>query len=73
MESRRRSIAKALSWRVVAMLITAMVALLWTGEWELAAAIGLADTVIKLGLYYLHERLWVRIDLGKPKPPEYEI
>ena len=75
METKRRSIAKALSWRVIAMLITALIALIITREWKLAFAIGLGDTTVKIGLYYLHERLWLRSKYGiiEPKDPEYQI
>jgi len=34
---------------------------------------GLADTLIKLGVYYAHERCWLKVQFGKPKPPEYQI
>jgi len=39
----------------------------------LAAQIGLLDTVIKIGAFYTHERIWNRVGFGKVKPPEYEI
>ena len=31
------------------------------------------DGVVKIGMYFLHERIWNHIDYGRPKPPEYEI
>ena len=34
---------------------------------------GLIDSVVKLGLYFVHERIWNYIPLGRPKRPEYEI
>jgi uncharacterized membrane protein len=43
------------------------------GSLDLAARIGVLDTVIKIGAFYIHERLWNRIGLGKQKPPEYQI
>jgi len=73
METRRRSIVKALSWRLCATLVTAAVALAVTGELATALEIGLFDTAIKLGVYYGHERLWLNISFGKARPPEYEI
>ncbi len=73
MESHIRSIAKALSWRFLATLITFSVAWVITGQLTLAAEIGLADTLIKLGVYYSHERLWVRVRFGKLRTPEYQI
>lgn len=72
-DSHSRSIIKALSWRILATVITAIVALIITGDVLLAAKIGLIDTLIKLGVYYLHERFWNRISYGQIKPPEYTI
>lgn len=72
-ETQKRSIAKTLSWRVVATLITAVVTYVVTSEWKVAASVGLADTLIKLGAYYLHERSWARIEWGRSKLRDYQI
>jgi uncharacterized membrane protein len=64
---------KALSWRFIATLITFTVAWIVTDELTFAAEIGIADTLIKLGTYYLHERTWMRVEFGTLKRPEYEI
>lgn len=72
-DSHSRSIVKALSWRVLATAITVSVVLIITGKIRLAAEIGLLDTLIKLGVYYLHERIWNRVPYGRVKPPEYTI
>ena len=69
MDSRLRALAKATTWRIVALAITAACAWLVTGEVTYAALIGAADTVIKLGGYYVHERLWDRVRLGKGRVP----
>ena len=73
MESHYRTIAKAFSWRFVATVVTFFVAWIITGKLTLAAEIGLADSLIKLGAYYFHERAWMRVKFGKLKKPEYEI
>jgi uncharacterized membrane protein len=74
MESKTRSILKTLSWRVWATVITFFVVLYATGKLSFAAEIGLADTVIKLGAYFFHERMWNRISWGRPKSAmEYQI
>ena len=73
MESHVRTIMKALSWRFIASLVTFTVAWIVTGELAFAAEIGIADTLIKLGAYYLHERTWMRVAFGTLKKPEYEI
>lgn len=74
METKRRSIAKSLSWRFLAILITGTVAYWITGEATFAIEIGLLDTGIKLFIYYAHERAWQRIRFGMPPDkPNYQI
>ena len=74
METHRRSIAKALSWRLLATLITGCIVFLLTGRGEFAAKVGLADTLIKFAIYFAHERVWNRIPYGRErKEPEYSI
>ena len=58
MISNRRHLAKAITWRIIASTVTALIAL-WFGL--PAKAVGLvfaADLVIKFILYYAHERVW---------------
>ncbi len=73
MESRRRSVVKAVSWRVVATSITAIVAWVITESLQFAALIGGADTVLKLAAFYYHERLWMRVSYGRLRGPDFEI
>ncbi|MFH1742502.1 MAG: DUF2061 domain-containing protein [bacterium] len=73
METHRRSLMKSLSWRVVATVVTACAAWFITGEQESAAKIAALDTLAKIGIYYAHERFWIRIPFGRPKPPDYQI
>lgn len=60
--SRKRSLQKTISWRIVATVIKACVAYLLTGRADIAIEIGLLDTTIKLFAYYAHERAWERAD-----------
>ena len=73
MESHVRTIVKALSWRLLATTVTFAVAWFVTGRFTLAAEIGVADALIKIAVYYFHERAWIRVKFGKLKRPEYEI
>lgn len=57
-ELKVRSITKAASWRVIATLVTVSLVLVTTGRLELALAVGFWETMLKLALYYLHERAW---------------
>ena len=65
MDSRYRSLAKAISWRVVALIVTFSVVWVVTGEVAFAVAAGLLDAAFKIGLYYLHERAWDRLKFGR--------
>jgi uncharacterized membrane protein len=73
LESHKRSIAKTISWRVVATIITGGVTYVLTGRLDFAVTVGLADTFVKFFIYYVHERMWTRISYGKVRPLEYEI
>jgi len=72
METHIRSIAKAITWRLGGTIVTFVVAWILTRKFELAAQIGVLDTAIKLGAFYVHERMWNRLSFGK-KQPEYYI
>lgn len=73
MESHYRSIVKAITWRAGGTVVTFAVVWILTRELPLAIGIGLLDTVIKVGAFYVHERMWNRISFGKQRPPEYQI
>lgn len=60
-----RSVAKAVSWRIIGTLDTLLISYLLTGEVVVAASIASIDFVTKMFLYFFHERLWNRINWGK--------
>jgi uncharacterized membrane protein len=72
-ETHFRTIIKALSWRIIATLVTFTVSWIVTGELTFAAEIGIADAIIKICAYYIHERTWMRVAFGTLQRPEYEI
>jgi len=61
----RKSLARALSWRVVAWALTVGIVYLFTGKAVLALAIGVADSLLKIFAYYLHERGWTSLDRAR--------
>lgn len=73
METHFRSIIKAISWRTGGTIVTFIVAWVLAGSLDLALRIGVLDTVLKIGAFYVHERLWSHINIGRQKRPEYEI
>ncbi len=68
-ETRLRSVLKAISWRILASVITGTLVYIFTGRGELAVGVGLLDSVVKILVYYFHERLWQIIPIGKKKHP----
>jgi uncharacterized membrane protein len=75
MDSSARSIAKAVSYRLLGSICTALIVLLFSGDLKVSAGVGIMDMFLKIGLYFLHERLWNLISFGRAKhtSPEYEI
>jgi len=73
MDSNARSLAKAVSYRTLGSTGTALVVFLFSGNMTLSLGAGALDMLLKITLYYLHERIWNHIPYGRPKPPEYEI
>jgi adenylylsulfate kinase len=64
-EGHLRSFAKALSWRVMGSLATALVVFVVTRRVVLSLAVGAVEFVSKIGLFWLHERLWDRLRFGR--------
>jgi len=77
MDSNSRSIAKAVSYRLLGSLSTAGIVFLFSGDMKVSAGVGALDMITKLALYYFHERLWNHIPFGRakqpPPQPDYEI
>jgi uncharacterized membrane protein len=65
-ESRKRHIAKTLTWRAVGTLDTMLLAWLLTGNPLTGLKIGISELLTKMILYYLHERVWYRTNYGLP-------
>ena len=57
-ESHARALAKAVSWRAVGTADTYLWSWLITGHPAAAGAIASLETLTKIALFYLHERLW---------------
>jgi len=63
-ESRTRSILKAISWRVIASATTFTLAYLIFSNSECddvlekSSMVAVAESIIKLVIYYFHERAW---------------
>ncbi|RDK87320.1 DUF2061 domain-containing protein [Marinirhabdus gelatinilytica] len=63
--SYKRHLAKTITWRLVGTIDTILLSWFVTGDLFTGLQIGLAETVTKLILYFLHERVWYKINLDK--------
>ncbi|WP_420607624.1 DUF2061 domain-containing protein [Novosphingopyxis sp.] len=66
-EKHSRSIAKAISWRIMGSIDTFVLSWLFTGNPKAAGAIASTEVFTKIVLYYFHERIWSGIGWGLPK------
>ena len=75
METRARSIAKAVSYRILGSAVTGLIVYILTGKPTLSVGASVLDVVLKIGAYFVHERIWNHISYGRggEKAPEYEI
>lgn len=64
-ESKRRSILKTVSWRIWATVTTMILVYIFTGKLLIAISVGSIEVVAKIVLYFLHERLWNKIQYGR--------
>jgi uncharacterized membrane protein len=68
-----RSAIKAISYRISGSLATMAISFVFIGSVKIAVSIGIVEVISKMGLYYLHERLWSKLPFGRVKAPEYQI
>lgn len=67
METHVRSVAKAVSWRIVATLTTVLLVYVFTRNLVVSGGVGVTELLSKLLIYYVHERVWNAIGFGRIK------
>lgn len=72
-ETNKRSIAKGVSWRVIATTTTVVIVYLFFGRLDLAIATGMIESVLKIGLFWGHERIWHKVRWGKKKIDPFSL
>ncbi|WP_022671134.1 adenylyl-sulfate kinase [Hippea alviniae] len=66
-ETKTRSLLKAVSWRVFATSITILIVFIFFGKLELAIAAGILESISKIIMYFVHERIWNKINFGRKR------
>jgi uncharacterized membrane protein len=62
-KAEKRHILKTFTWRIIATITTTMIAWLVSGDPIIGLKIGSIEFVIKMVLYYFHEKVWYKIDI----------
>ncbi|NVO55481.1 DUF2061 domain-containing protein [Rhodobacteraceae bacterium B1Z28] len=65
METRRRSVVKAVVWNAMGLAVMTLVGLIATGSAAVGGALALINTAIGLTLYVIYERVWAGISWGR--------
>ncbi len=65
-----RSFVKAVSWRLTGSMDTMIISFLITGRIRWALTISGVELFTKIGLYFIHERIWEKIPFGRIREPK---
>lgn len=65
METRQRSVVKAVVWNLIGLAVMSLVGLVATGSAALGGTLALINTGIGLVTYLAYERLWAAIRWGR--------
>ena len=64
-EGHRRSLVKAVTWRLTGSFDTFVISFILTGHLAVAGSIAATELLTKIVLYYLHERAWHFVPWGR--------
>jgi len=65
METRVRSIVKAVIWNVIGLSVMALVGLVVTGSLAVGGMMAVINTALGFVTYLVYERVWARIHWGR--------
>ncbi|WP_289282091.1 DUF2061 domain-containing protein, partial [Methylophaga sp. UBA5088] len=72
-ETNTRSIIKGVTWRLVATTTTVIIVYIFFGRLDLAIVAGLLESVLKIALYWGHERVWHKVKWGKKRIEPFNL
>lgn len=63
-QSVKRHIAKTITWRIVGTIDTMLLGWIVSGDIKIGLSVGGLELLTKMGLYYVHERVWYKSNFG---------
>ena len=64
-ETNWRTIYKIISWRIIFLIVNFANTYIVTGDWKAGLQVTALAAVVNSIIYWLHERIWNRIPVGK--------
>ena len=64
-ESNKRSLVKTISWRLTGSSATFIITYAISGDFSIAGTVATVQIIANTVLYYIHERVWNKINWGK--------
>ena len=64
METHKRSIVKSITFRIIATITTLVVVWFFTKDIAISAGLTITENLLKMILYYFHERAWTGVAWG---------
>jgi len=66
-ESYKRSMSKGIIWRVTSFITLAIISYIYTGDFVEVTLITVFATIVFLIVYFIHERIWQKIERPRNK------
>lgn len=65
METKQRTIVKAVLWALIGVVSMSGVGFVVTGSWGASSSMALVNTIVGLTSYVIYERLWASVCWGR--------
>ena len=65
MDTKKRSLAKTISWRIAGSGATFAISYAVIGDFSVSSTIAVVQLTFNTVLYFIHERIWDRINWGR--------
>lgn len=70
-ETKKRSVLKTITWKIIATSITLFTVYFFTGSFIGSVKITVVAAILGMISFYIHERVWNRVQYGKIGQKEF--
>ena len=65
MDTRKRTLVKAIIWNVIGLMTMLAVGFIATGSFAVGGAMAVVNTLVGLSMYVVYERVWAGVTWGR--------